>query len=432
MKLLSKLGKATAVLGGQWGDEGKGKLVDIVAAEYDIIARATGGANAGHTVYVPDPNGGEAKKYIFHLLPSGALHDDPICVIGNGVVVHIPTLFEEIKVLEDAGIKTAGRILISDRAHMLFGYHIEIDGIQENRKGDKKVGTTKRGIGPCYADKISRRGVRGCDFLDQEAFEMKLRSNIDVLTKMYGFEYDIEKEIEYYRSVRDKLEPMVIDTFQYLHEALEAGKSVVFEGANGVMLDIDHGTFPFVTSSNPMVGGLGTGTGIPGKHLTSVTGIIKAYTTRVGAGPFPTELEDELGVHLREKGGEYGSTTGRPRRCGWFDAVVARYSSRLNGYSGINLTKLDVLTGLDSLKIGVRYKHGDKTYDSFPADLGIVEMCEVEYEEMPGWAEDITEAKTFEDLPENAQAYVKRLEELMRVPVTFIGVGPNRDQMIVR
>jgi len=430
MSLLSKLGKATAVLGGQWGDEGKGKLVDIIAAEYDIIARATGGANAGHTVYVPDPNGGDAKKYIFHLLPSGALHKDSICVIGNGVVVHIPTLLEEIEILESAGISTKGRILISDRAHILFGYHIEIDGIQEGRKGDEKVGTTKRGIGPCYADKISRRGVRCCDFLDQEAFEAKLRANIEVLTKMYGFEYNIEKEIEYYRGVRSKIEPMIIDTFQYLHEALEDGKSVVFEGANGVMLDIDHGTYPFVTSSNPMVGGLGTGTGVPGKHLTSVTGIIKAYTTRVGAGPFPTELKDEPGIHLREKGGEYGSTTGRPRRCGWFDAVVVKYSSRLNGYTGINLTKLDVLTGLDTLRIGVRYKHGDKFYDSFPADLGIVQACEVEYEEMPGWTEDITNVKSFDDLPNNARAYVKRLEDLMGVPVTFIGVGANRDQMI--
>lgn len=432
MTLLSKLGKVTAVIGGQWGDEGKGKLVDIIAAEYDIIARATGGANAGHTVYVPDPNGGEAKKYVFHLLPSGALHEDTVCVIGNGVVVHIPTLLEEIAVLESAGISTKGRIFISDRAHLLFGYHIEIDGIQESSKGDKQVGTTKRGIGPCYTDKISRRGIRGCDFLDQEVFEMKLRANIEVLTKMYGFTYDIDAEIKEYNGVRSTVEPMIIDTFRYLHEALEAGKSVVFEGANGVMLDIDHGTYPFVTSSNPMVGGLGTGTGIPGNHLTSLTGIIKAYTTRVGAGPFPTELDDELGIHLREKGGEYGSTTGRPRRCGWFDAVVAKYSARLNGYSGINLTKLDVLTGMETLKLGISYKYNGKTYDSFPADLGIVELSEVEYEEMPGWTEDISNAKRFEDLPSSAQNYVKRIEELMGVPATFIGVGPNRDQMIVR
>jgi len=432
MTLLSKLGKVTAVIGGQWGDEGKGKLVDIIAAEYDIIARATGGANAGHTVYVPDPNGGDAKKYVFHLLPSGALHENTVCVIGNGVVVHIPTLLEEISVLESAGINTKGRIFISDRAHLRFGYHMEIDGIQESSKGDKQVGTTKRGIGPCYADKISRRGIRGCDFLDQEVFEMKLRANIEVLTKMYGFTYDIDAEIQQYKGVRSTVEPMIIDTFMYLHEALEAGKSIIFEGANGVMLDIDHGTYPFVTSSNPMVGGLGTGTGIPGSHLTSLTGIIKAYTTRVGAGPFPTELDDELGIHLREKGGEYGSTTGRPRRCGWFDAVVAKYSARLNGYSGINLTKLDVLTGMDTLRIGIRYKHDGKTYDSFPADLGIVELCEVEYEEMPGWTEDISNAKKFEDLPSSAQNYVKRIEELMGVPATFIGVGPNRDQMIVR
>ncbi len=426
---MQKLGKVTAVLGGQWGDEGKGKLVDIIAAEYDIIARGTGGANAGHTVYVPGPEG--SKKFIFHLLPSGALHDHPTCVIGNGVVVHIPTLIEEIEVLQAADVKTDGRILISDRAHMLFDYHKEIDGVQESQKGDKQVGTTKRGIGPCYTDKISRKGIRFCDFLKQDVFEEKLRVNAKAAVEVYGFEYDVEKEIAYYREIRERIVPMVKDTFVYLHEALEAGKSIVFEGANGLMLDIDHGTYPYVTSSNPMVGGLGTGTGIPGKHLTSVTGIIKAYTTRVGAGPFPTELTDDLGLHLREKGGEYGSTTGRPRRCGWFDGVVAKYSARLNGYTGINLTKLDVLTGLPTLKIGVRYKHGETYYDSFPSDLAIVEACEVEYEEMPGWNEDISKARAMTDLPVAAQNYIKRVEEIMGVPVTFVGVGPNRDEMVV-
>ena len=404
-----KLGKITAIIGAQWGDEGKGKLVDLASPDYDIIARATGGANAGHTVYVGD------KKYIFHLLPSGALHEKCTCVIGNGVVVHLPTLLEEIDILKDAGVKTKERFLISDRAHLLFEKHKELDGKQEAEKGSNKVGTTKRGIGPCYMDKMARIGMRACDFLDQEVFETKLRTS--------GAN---DEEIEYYREKRSIVEPMITDTFVYLHEALESGKSILFEGANGVMLDIDHGTYPFVTSSNPMVGGLGTGTGIPGKHLNNLVGIIKAYTTRVGAGPFPTELEDEIGVRLREQGGEYGSTTNRPRRCGWFDAVVAKYSARMNGYDGINLTKLDVLTGINPLKIGVKYKG----LDSFPASN--VEDVEVEYIEMPGWDEDISGVREFDDLPETAKDYVRKIEELMGVPAWFIGVGPGRDQMIAK
>lgn len=407
-----KLGRIAAIIGGQWGDEGKGKLVDLASPEYDIVARATGGANAGHTVYVGD------KKYIFHLLPSGALHEKCTCVIGNGVVVHLPTILKEINILKEAGIKTKGRFLISDRAHLLFERHKELDGKQESEKGANKVGTTKRGIGPCYMDKMARTGIRACDFLDQDVFEGKLRATGG----------DVEEEIKYYRENRAQIEGMITDTFVYLHEAIEGGKSVLFEGANGVMLDIDHGTYPFVTSSNPMVGGLGTGTGIPGKYLDSLVGIIKVYTTRVGAGPFPTELEDEVGVRLREQGGEYGSTTNRPRRCGWFDAVVGRYSARLNGYDGVNLTKLDVLTGINPLKIGVRYKIGGRVLDSFPASA--VEDVEVEYIEMPGWEEDISGVREFDDLPEAARDYVRKIEELMGVPVWFIGVGSRREQMI--
>ncbi|MBU1019187.1 MAG: adenylosuccinate synthase [Patescibacteria group bacterium] len=410
-----KLGRIAAIIGGQWGDEGKGKLVDLASPEYDIIARATGGANAGHTVYVGD------EKYIFHLLPSGALHEKCTCVIGNGVVVHLPTLLEEIDVLKKAGIKTEGRFLISDRAHLLFEYHKELDGQQEKSKGEKKVGTTKRGIGPCYADKISRVGIRAGDFLDQNVFEKKLRAK----------GHDVEDEIEYYRENRARIEEMITDTFVYLHEALEGGKSILFEGANGVMLDIDHGTYPFVTSSNPMVGGLGTGTGVPGKHLDNLVGIIKAYTTRVGAGPFPTELDDEVGVHFRKQGGEYGSTTGRPRRCGWFDAVQCKYSARMNGYDGINLTKLDVLTGLEVLKIGVSYSFDGKVYDSFPASIEALEDCEVEYIEMPGWKEEISGVREFDELPQTAKDYVRKVEELMGVPVWFIGVGPKREQMLM-
>lgn len=415
-----KLGNVTAIIGGQWGDEGKGKLVDIIAPEYDIIARGTGGANAGHTVNVGD------EKYTFHLLPSGILHENCTCVIGNGVVVHLPTLLEEIDLLKEKGIDVEERVLISDRAHMLFDYHKVIDSMQEESKGADKVGTTKRGIGPCYAHKIARYGIRMSDFSDKGAFETKLRT----ISEKLPFDYDTEKDVEYYSKNRERIEAMITDTFVYLHESLEGGKSILFEGANGVMLDIDHGTYPYVTSSNPMVGGLGTGTGIPNKHIDNLVGIIKAYTTRVGAGPFPTELEDAIGVRLREQGGEYGSTTNRPRRCGWFDAVVAKYSARMNGFDGINLTKLDVLTGIDPLKIAVKYKFGDKTYDSFPADIDVLESCEAEYIEMPGWQDDISKARTFDDLPKEAKDYVKKVSELMGVPVWFIGVGPDRDQML--
>ncbi len=428
--LVQTYGNVSVILGGQWGDEGKGKLIDIMAEQYDIVARATGGANAGHTVYIPDPDNKEkTKKFIFHLMPSGVLYPDVIGVVGNGVVVHIPTLFEEIEFLKKNGIDITGRLFISDRAHLLFDYHKVIDGIQEEMKGKKKVGTTKRGIGPAYTDKIRRNGIRAHRLLDFERFDQDFRTNVTMLQKMYGFEYDVQKEIDYYREKMADIKPLIIDTYNYLDEAYREGKKILLEGANGTLLDIDHGTYPFVTSSNASIGGAIAGSGIAPKKIDSIIGIMKAYCTRVGAGPFPTELEDESGNKIREKGGEYGSTTGRPRRCGWFDAVASKYSAQLNGMTSINLTKLDVLTGLGSLKIGTAYHYNGEKLPSFPCCINKLEQVEVDYIEMPGWDEDISGARNIADLPENARKYIEKIEELLEVPVDFVGVGVSREQM---
>jgi adenylosuccinate synthase len=423
--LIEKHGKLAVILGSQWGDEGKGKLIDIMSEQYDIIARGTGGANAGHTIHV----GG--TKYVFHLVPSGMLHETTICVIGNGVVLHIPTFLEEIKILEENGIKIEGRLLISDRVHVLFEYHKIIDGLQEEMKGGKQVGTTKRGIGPCYTDKIRRNGTRLHELLDFEKFKEKYMENLEMLKKMYGdFEYDHESELAYYKDIIEKIKNTIIDSSYYLNNALKEGKTILVEGANGALLDIDHGTYPYVTSSSPTIGGISTGIGVGARKITNVIGIMKAYTTRVGAGPFPSELNDELGDQIREAGGEFGSTTGRPRRCGWFDAVVGKYSVMLNSFDSLNLTKLDVLSGMETLKIATAYKYKGETLKSFPASLDILENIDVEYIELPGWSEDISKAKRFEDLPENAKNYVRKIEELIEAPISSIGVGVKREDLI--
>lgn len=433
MSLVAKFGQTTAVLGCQWGDEGKGKLVDIMSAEYDIIARGNGGANAGHTVYVKDPEGGEVKKFVFHLLPSGILHPGKKCVIGNGCVVHIPTMLEEFEMLQKSGIKAEDRVFISDRVHLLFDYHKLIDGLQEEKKGGKKVGTTMRGIGPCYADKVARFGIRAGELLDFPKFADHFRDNVKLLRELYGeFDYSVEQEIEKYREYAKFLQPMIINAMYFFEKNLREGKNVLLEGANGLLLDIDHGTYPYVTSSNPSTGGLFTGTGIPYSALKSVIGIVKAYTTRVGAGPFPTELKDALGDEIREAGGEYGATTGRPRRCGWFDTVVTKYSAMINGLSSVNLTKLDVLSDLEKIKVGVKYRLNGKEVHEMPSTLAELEKMEVEYIEMDGWQADISEIRKFEDLPENCQKYVLKLENLLEIPIEFIGVGKERDQMISR
>ena len=422
------------ILGTQWGDEGKGKLIDILSEKFEIIARAAGGANAGHTIYIKDPkNPGEKKKFIFHLVPSGMLNKDTICLIGNGVVLHIPTLIEELEFLKENGISTHERLKISDRTHLLFEYHKVIDGLQEEMKGKSKVGTTKRGIGPCYTDKIRRNGIRVHDLFDFPKFEIKYRENLNMFKKMYGkFKHDEKAELASLKELSNIIKPMVVDSSYYLNTAIKEGKKILIEGANGALLDIDHGTYPFVTSSNSTIGGVITGTGIGAKHINSVIGIMKAYTTRVGAGPFPTELENKLGESIRTNGGEFGSTTGRPRRCGWFDAVVGAYSSTLNGLTEINLTKLDVLSGLETLKIATHYKYKGEYLKSFPSCLDILEDIEIEYIEMSGWEEDISKIEKFEDLPEAAQSYVKKIEELVDCPITSIGVGVERGDMIFR
>jgi adenylosuccinate synthase len=429
---LKKYGKVTAVLGGQWGDEGKGKLIDILSAKYDIIVRSTGGANAGHTVYIPDPaNPEQTKKFIFHLMPSGVLYPDKIGIIGNGCVVHLPTFFEEVAFLKENGVEVEGRVFISDRAHLVFEYHKLIDNIQEERKGKSKVGTTGRGIGPAYTEKISRTGIRLHELEDFERFSMHMRNNVEMFKQMYDLEFDVEKEIDYYRRLLPTIRPYIRNTFTYLDEAMRAGKKLLMEGANGTLLDIDHGTYPFVTSSNASIGGIVTGSGVSAMKLDSAIGIMKAYCTRVGAGPFPTELEDPTGEKMRTTGGEFGSTTGRPRRCGWFDAVASGYSASINGLTTINLTKLDVLDDFDTIKIGTKYLYKGKELEGFPSSLEILGEVEVIYEEMPGWKQRINKARTFDELPENARKYVNRISELMGCPINFIGVGVSRDEMII-
>jgi adenylosuccinate synthase len=430
---LDKYGKVAVVLGAQWGDEGKGKLIDILSAEYDIVARATGGANAGHTVYIPDPaNPGQPRKFIFHLMPSGILYPDKTCVIGNGCVMHLPTFFEEVDFLKENNINVDGRVLISDRVHLVFEYHKLIDNIQEERKGKNKVGTTGRGIGPAYTEKISRTGIRLHELKDFEMFAAHMRSNVQALRQMYPeLEFDVETEIEHYRALLPRITPFIDDTGAFLNRSIEEGKKILMEGANGTLLDIDHGTYPYVTSSNASIGGIVTGSGISAMKLDSAIGIMKAYCTRVGAGPFPTELEDATGEKMRTTGGEFGSTTGRPRRCGWFDAVASAYSARLNGLTAINLTKLDVLDDFETIKIGTKYLYKGEELRDFPASLEILGQVEVIYEEMPGWKTRINDCRKYEDLPENARDYVKRIGELMKCPVNFIGVGVSRDEMVI-
>lgn len=421
----------SVILGVQWGDEGKGKLVDILSGRFDIVARASGGANAGHSVYVKE--NGETKKFVFHLIPSGILYPHVICVIGNGVVIHTPTMFEELKSLREQGYDVDSKVKLSNRGAMLFDYHKIVDGMQEDSKGDAKVGTTKRGIGPCYADKISRRGLRFADLRDWNKFEEKYRANLAWHQKVYGFDYDAETELAFYRENRDTLLSMMTDTALYLKKAMDAGKSILVEGANATLLDIDHGTYPFVTSSNPSIGGVFTGLGFGPRALTGeLIGIVKAYMTRVGAGPFPTELLDSLGEQIREAGGEYGSTTGRPRRCGWFDVPITKYSLMVNGFDCINLTKLDVLDMLDEIKIATTYRLDGEVIETLPATLDELSRVEVEYETLPGWKQTLQGVTSWEQLPENAKAYVLRLEELLGTKIKYIGVGMRRDQLITR
>jgi len=417
------------VLGSQWGDEGKGKLVDILSQEYDVCARVAGGSNAGHTIVV------DGKKYKFHLLPSGILNKQAICIIGNGVVIHLPSFLNELDGLLASGIQHEGRVKISDRAHIVFDFHQAVDGQLENSLGRNKIGTTKKGIGPAYASKISRNGLRVGDLKDWSYFESRFRAlAAHHVTAFPGLEIDVEGQLEYYKSISERINAMTVDTIQYTNQAYMDGKKILVEGANATMLDIDFGTYPYVTSSNPSVGSVLTGLGVSPCKLNSIYGTVKAYTTRVGEGPFPTELptEKDIGKHLSSVGAEFGTTTGRPRRCGWLDIPQMKFSLLINGFTAINLTKLDVFTGLDELKIGKAYKHKGEIVEGMPANLNVLKEIEVEYEVLPGWKEDISKVKTFEDLPLNAQKYVLRVQEMLGVPIRWIGVGPNRLEVVDR
>jgi adenylosuccinate synthase len=415
----------TVLVGSQWGDEGKGKIVDILSEKYDIVARYQGGANAGHTVEIGD------KKYILHLIPSGILREKVVCVIGNGVVVDPEALLEEIKILENNNISVKGRLLISHNAHLIMPYHKLLDSIRES--GDQKIGSTGRGIGPCYTDKYARKGVKIVDLLSKDTLEEKIKINLEeknnLLKKIYDKEgFNIAEMVEQYIKFDEQIDSCITDTALFLNSAIDEGKSVLLEGAQGALLDIDFGTYPFVTSSNPTSGGASTGTGIPPTKINSVFGIVKAYTTRVGHGPFPTELNDNTGKKLREKGSEFGATTGRPRRCGWFDAFLVNYSNMINGVEKVAITKLDVLSTFDELKICVGYELNGKQLRSFPTDLKRLYDVKPIYETLPGWNENIENCKSYASLPEKTKDYLNFLSSQTGMQIEIISVGPKRKQ----
>ncbi|MFC4591646.1 adenylosuccinate synthase [Sphaerisporangium corydalis] len=419
---------AVVLVGAQWGDEGKGKATDLLGGEVDYVVRYQGGNNAGHTVVIGD------QKYALHLLPTGVLSPDVVPVIGNGVVIDPGVLLSEIDGLQERGI-SSDRLLISASAHLIMPHHKALDKVTERYLGKARIGTTGRGIGPAYGDKIARMGIRVQDLLDPgilgKKIEIALHEKNQVLTKVYNRRgIDPAKVLDEYLGYAERLKPHIADTSLILNRALDQDKVVLLEGGQGNLLDIDHGTYPFVTSSSPTSGGACVGSGIPPTRLTRVIGILKAYTTRVGSGPFPTELTDEMGEWLRTTGGEYGVTTGRDRRCGWFDAIIARYATRINGVTDFFLTKLDVLSGLERIPVCVAYEVDGARYDEIPMTQTDFHHAKPIYEELPGWQEDITEAKTFDDLPKNAQNYVRTLEELSGAPISAIGVGPGRTQTL--
>ena len=418
------------VVGAQWGDEGKGKIVDLLSGNFNITARYQGGANAGHTVIIGE------KKYILHLIPSGILHPNVECVIGNGVVIDPVALLEEIKLLEKKGVKIKGRLWISQKAHLIMPYHKLLDTVSEEKEGANKIGTTGRGIGPAYVDKANRKGIRIVDLLDREGFERKLRRNLEekneLLYKIYGIlPLDIEKIIKEYLEFDHRIDPYIKDVSVYLNEAIDNGKSILLEGAQGTLLDVDHGTYPYVTSSNPASGGACTGVGIGPTKISEVMGVIKAYTTRVGSGPFPTELFDDTGKYLADRGHEFGATTGRARRCGWFDAVALRTAVNINSVSGICLTKLDVLDGLETIRICVGYQCKNGKPVANPIDAEDYANLVPVYEEVPGWSESTLGVKTLEELPVAARAYIGKLEALVGAPIDIISTGPDRVETIV-
>lgn len=414
------------VVGSQWGDEGKGKITDFLAETAEVVARYQGGNNAGHTILIQD------KKYKLHLIPSGIFYTNKICVIGNGMVINPAALIEEINYIHSNGFSTAN-LRISDRAHVIMPYHLLIDGLEEDRKGANKIGTTRKGIGPAYMDKAARNGIRIADLMDAEEFELKLRRLVadknQLIEQVYGSKgLDADSILKEYLEYAEFIRPYVTDTSVVLNDAIDQGKRVLFEGAQGVMLDIDQGTYPFVTSSNPTAGGVCIGSGVGPTKIHQIIGVAKAYTTRVGDGPFPTELDNETGDWIREKGNEYGTTTGRPRRVGWFDSVVVRHARRVSGITGLSLNSIDVLSGLETVKICTHYEYRGEKIEHYPASLKMLSECKAVYEELPGWKEDISGAKSLEDLPEAARHYVERVSQLTGIPISIFSVGRNREQ----
>lgn len=417
----------SVLVGSQWGDEGKGKIVDILSDRYDIVARYQGGANAGHTIQIQD------KKFILHLIPSGILREDVVCVIGNGVVIDPIALLEEIELLKQHNINIEGRLFISHNAHLIMPYHKLLDTIRE--QSEQKIGTTGRGIGPCYIDKYARKGIRIVDLLNKKELESKIRINLDeknnLLKKVYNHdELDVEAIVNEYLEFDKKIDPYIADVPLLLNEAMETNKSILMEGAQGALLDVDFGTYPFVTSSNPTSGGAATGTGVPPTKIDSVIGIVKAYTTRVGNGPFPTEITGEEGELFRKWGDEFGATTGRPRRCGWFDAELLRYSKLINGIDFAAITKLDVLSNLDEIKICVSYEYNGKRIKSFPSDVSRLSEVTPIYETFKGWKQEITNVKSYDELPSEAKTYLEFIEKNCGFKITIISVGPKRSQTI--
>lgn len=417
--------KVTVLVGSQWGDEGKGKIVDLLSEKYEIVTRYQGGANAGHTVVIGD------KQYILHLIPSGILREKVICVIGNGVVIDPNALLDEIKFLEKHNIKVNGRLFISQNAHLIMPYHKLLDSISES--SNNKIGTTGRGIGPCYIDKYARKGIKIVDLLNRKSLEEKIRKNLEeknnLLKKVYDHaELDVEEIIKQYVEFDKTIDKYIKDVPSFLNQAITDGKSILLEGAQGALLDIDFGTYPFVTSSNPISGGACTGTGIPPNKITDVIGIVKAYTTRVGHGPFPTELTDEVGEELRKVGSEYGATTGRPRRCGWFDAFLVKYSVMINGIDSVAITKLDVLSHLDEIKVCVGYSLNGKTLKTFPTDADRLSSVKPVYETLPGWKTDISNCRSYSELPHQTKDYLDFISKNAGFKIDIISVGPKRSQ----
>jgi adenylosuccinate synthase len=422
--------KNVVVVGAQWGDEGKGKVVDILAPYFDLVARYQGGHNAGHTVRIGD------RKFILRLIPSGILHDECECVIGNGVVVDPNAFITELQELREAGVECEGRLFISTRAHLILPYHVALDRAREERLGANSVGTTMRGIGPAYEDKASRCGIRAGDLQYPDLLREKIRTNIEEknleLASLGADTLDLDSTLDRFLSDAIRLEPFIRDASAMINNAVQIGKSVLVEGAQGTMLDIDHGTYPFVTSSNATAGGAATGLGLAPRKITGALGIAKAYTTRVGGGPFPTELLEEHGAYLQKRGNEYGAVTGRPRRTGWFDATVVQYAVMLNGFDAIALTKLDVLDEFEEIKIATGYRCRGEKVDGMPYGANVLAECEPVYESLPGWKTTTSRVTSFEDLPAAAKDYIHRIEELCGAPVGLISTGPDRNETIIR